>query len=162
MSKFLTLLTIIVIATLFARTEPPSLTATAHASDSKAVQQPIKQKTTNEPSQPVVAPERIDVGSQCSFISGCGIIHPEGNWDGVQKWNSGGSGAYGLCQSLPASKMAAAGADWETNPVTQLKWCSTHANNYGGWQQAWEFRQCLGSCYSTYAKYNVNKDHTWW
>lgn len=32
------------------------------------------------------------------------------------------SGAYGIPQSLPASKMASAGADWQTNPVTQIRW----------------------------------------
>jgi hypothetical protein len=32
------------------------------------------------------------------------------------------SGAYGIPQSLPASKMASAGADWQTNPATQIKW----------------------------------------
>jgi hypothetical protein len=32
------------------------------------------------------------------------------------------SGAYGIPQALPGSKMAVAGADWATNPVTQLRW----------------------------------------
>lgn len=32
------------------------------------------------------------------------------------------SGAYGIPQSLPGSKMASAGADWETNPATQISW----------------------------------------
>ena len=32
------------------------------------------------------------------------------------------SGAYGLPQALPGSKMASVGADWRTNPVTQLRW----------------------------------------
>jgi hypothetical protein len=32
------------------------------------------------------------------------------------------SGAYGIPQSLPPSKMAAAGPDWQTNPATQLRW----------------------------------------
>lgn len=32
------------------------------------------------------------------------------------------SGAYGIPQSLPGSKMASAGADWETNPATQIIW----------------------------------------
>ena len=32
------------------------------------------------------------------------------------------SGAYGIPQSLPAEKMAAAGPDWRTNPVTQIEW----------------------------------------
>jgi uncharacterized protein YabE (DUF348 family) len=32
------------------------------------------------------------------------------------------SGAYGIPQSLPGNKMASAGADWQTNPVTQITW----------------------------------------
>jgi len=32
------------------------------------------------------------------------------------------SGAYGIPQALPGRKMASAGADWETNPATQIKW----------------------------------------
>lgn len=44
----------------------------------------------------------------------------ESNW----RWNATNpsSGAYGIPQSLPASKMAAAGRDWKTNPATQIKW----------------------------------------
>jgi uncharacterized protein YabE (DUF348 family) len=48
------------------------------------------------------------------------------------------SGAYGLCQALPGSKMATAGADWATNPITQLRWCSGYAaRSYGGWANAY-------------------------
>ena len=32
------------------------------------------------------------------------------------------SSAYGIPQALPGSKMASAGADWKTNPETQIKW----------------------------------------
>ncbi|MDM7890485.1 transglycosylase SLT domain-containing protein [Curtobacterium caseinilyticum] len=32
------------------------------------------------------------------------------------------SGAYGIPQALPGSKMATAGADWQTNPATQITW----------------------------------------
>ena len=32
------------------------------------------------------------------------------------------SGAYGIPQALPGSKMASAGADWATNPATQISW----------------------------------------
>ena len=50
------------------------------------------------------------------------------------------SGAYGIPQALPGSKMAAYGADWETNPVTQIKWMSGYVTGrYGGWKQAIEF-----------------------
>lgn len=47
-------------------------------------------------------------------------------------------GGYGLCQSTPGSKMASAGADWATNPITQLKWCSGYAqSHYGSWSAAY-------------------------
>ena len=49
------------------------------------------------------------------------------------------SGAYGIPQALPGSKMAAAGADWETNPVTQIRWMSGYVSRYGGWQEAINF-----------------------
>jgi len=49
-------------------------------------------------------------------------------------------GATGLCQALPGSKMASAGDDYLTNPVTQLKWCSAYAASaYGGWWPAQTF-----------------------
>lgn len=47
------------------------------------------------------------------------------------------SGAYGIPQSLPGDKMKSAGADWETNPVTQIKWMISYVNKrYGGWTGA--------------------------
>lgn len=47
-------------------------------------------------------------------------------------------GGYGLCQSTPGSKMATAGGDWATNPVTQLRWCNGYAQaHYGGWGAAY-------------------------
>lgn len=63
------------------------------------------------------------------------IISHESGW----RPNAGNaSGAYGLCQALPGSKMASAGADWATNPITQLRWCSGYANSrYGGWANAY-------------------------
>jgi uncharacterized protein YabE (DUF348 family) len=48
------------------------------------------------------------------------------------------SGGYGLCQSTPGTKMATAGADWATNPITQLHWCSDYAQRrYGSWGAAY-------------------------
>jgi uncharacterized protein YabE (DUF348 family) len=45
---------------------------------------------------------------------------------------------YGLCQATPGNKMSSAGADWETDPVTQLIWCNGYANSkYGGWYGAY-------------------------
>jgi hypothetical protein len=44
----------------------------------------------------------------------------ESNW----RWNAmnKSSGAYGIPQSLPGRKMAEMGADWATNPETQVRW----------------------------------------
>lgn len=48
-------------------------------------------------------------------------------------YNYSGSGAYGLPQALPGHKMASAGADWRTNPVTQIRWARSYVNaRYGG------------------------------
>ncbi len=67
------------------------------------------------------------------------IIKHESGW-GYTKWNYSGSGAYGLCQALPASKMRSAGADYMTNPITQLKWCNGYAvGRYGSWANAYNF-----------------------
>lgn len=47
-------------------------------------------------------------------------------WQKESGWNvyahNKSSGAYGIPQSLPGSKMASAGADWATNPATQITW----------------------------------------
>lgn len=68
------------------------------------------------------------------------IVSHEGGWDGTTKYNRSGSGAYGICQALPGSKMATAGADWATNPVTQLRWCSSYAHSkFGGWAGAYNY-----------------------
>lgn len=50
------------------------------------------------------------------------------------------SGAYGLGQALPGSKMAAYGSDWATNAVTQLKWGFAYIKErYGSPCGAWGF-----------------------
>ena len=50
------------------------------------------------------------------------------------------TGAYGIPQALPGGKMASAGADWETNPVTQIRWMAGYVTGrYGGWAQAINF-----------------------
>ncbi len=47
-------------------------------------------------------------------------------WERESGWNvhaaNASSGAYGIPQSLPGSKMATYGADWRDNPVTQIQW----------------------------------------
>lgn len=66
------------------------------------------------------------------------IITKESGWNATA--SNPVSSAYGLCQSLPGSKMASAGSDWQTNAVTQLKWCDSYATGrYGSWGSAYNF-----------------------
>ena len=47
-------------------------------------------------------------------------------WERESTWNvyaeNAASGAYGIPQALPGSKMASAGSDWQTNAATQIRW----------------------------------------
>ena len=55
------------------------------------------------------------------------------------------SGAYGIPQALPGSKMATAGADWATNPATQISWGLGYiAARYGTPCGAWGHSQSAG------------------
>ena len=62
------------------------------------------------------------------------IISHESGWRVTAK---GMGGAYGLPQALPGSKMGSVGADWATNPITQLRWFKQYCNRYGGIQGAY-------------------------
>ncbi|MCX4691273.1 transglycosylase SLT domain-containing protein [Streptomyces sp. NBC_01408] len=68
------------------------------------------------------------------------IINQESTWN--YKAVNSSSGAYGLVQALPGSKMASAGDDWRTNPATQIKWGLNYMNErYGSPCGAWSFHQ---------------------
>ena len=47
-------------------------------------------------------------------------------WTKESHWNykarNKSSGAHGIAQALPATKMEIVGTDWRTNPVTQITW----------------------------------------
>ncbi|WP_236967555.1 lytic transglycosylase domain-containing protein [Microbacterium aurantiacum] len=70
-------------------------------------------------------------------------------WNKESGWNSqaynASSGAYGIPQALPGSKMASAGADWETNAATQISWGLGYiAGRYGSPCGAWQHSQSVG------------------
>ncbi|MDO0925963.1 transglycosylase SLT domain-containing protein [Streptomyces sp. TG1A-8] len=68
------------------------------------------------------------------------IVDHESSWN--YRAVNASSGAYGLFQALPGSKMASAGADWQTNPATQIKWGLNYMNGrYGSPCEAWSFWQ---------------------
>jgi hypothetical protein len=70
-------------------------------------------------------------------------------WTRESGWNylatNPSSGAYGIPQSLPASKMASAGADWRTNSDTQIRWGLGYiSGRYGTPCAAWAHSQAVG------------------
>ncbi len=70
-------------------------------------------------------------------------------WQKESNWNpqaqNPSSGAYGIPQALPGSKMASAGADWQTNPATQIKWGLGYIKDrYGSPCAAWNHSQSVG------------------
>jgi len=109
---------------------------------------PMDQKAIAEPAKEVTQVTSPPVPSTHEELMNQAGISPEdyGAADYIttheSSWRSFATephtGAYGLCQSLPAVKMASAGSDWQTNPVTQLKWCNSYAlTRYGGWHGAY-------------------------
>ncbi|WP_407550160.1 transglycosylase SLT domain-containing protein [Streptomyces sp. Pv4-95] len=68
------------------------------------------------------------------------IVDHESSWN--YQASNASSGAYGLVQALPGSKMSSAGSDWQTNPATQIKWGLNYMNDrYGSPCGAWSFWQ---------------------
>lgn len=68
------------------------------------------------------------------------IVNHESGWN-VSATNPS-SGAYGIPQSLPGTKMAAAGTDWKTNGDTQLRWMMSYIKDrYGTPDNAWSHWQ---------------------
>ncbi|MCT9931651.1 lytic transglycosylase domain-containing protein [Planotetraspora sp. A-T 1434] len=70
-------------------------------------------------------------------------------WDRESHWNERAmnrySGAYGIPQALPGSKMASAGSDWQTNAATQIKWGLGYiAGRYKTPCGAWGHSQATG------------------
>ncbi|MCR2825548.1 lytic transglycosylase domain-containing protein [Microbacterium sp. zg.Y909] len=70
-------------------------------------------------------------------------------WNKESGWNyqahNRSSGAFGIPQALPGSKMASAGADWQTNPATQIAWGLGYiSGRYGSPCGAWGHSQSVG------------------
>jgi hypothetical protein len=66
-------------------------------------------------------------------------------WQHESGWSTSAanpSGAYGIPQALPGSKMSSAGSDWRTNPATQISWGLSYIQSrYGSPSAAWSFWQ---------------------
>jgi len=106
----------------------------------------------------------VDIPGSCGDYSGnkatgCALAQEHGFdleqvgclvalWDRESGWNelaANGIGAYGIPQALPGSKMESEGADWETNPVTQIEWGLGYIEGrYGDPCGAWAHSEDVG------------------
>jgi flagellar biosynthesis GTPase FlhF len=100
---------------------------------------PVQPSYTVEEVQ-AIAQQMVPADEFTCFSS---IVDHESSWDYTA--TNPYSGAYGLMQALPGSKMVSAGADWQTNPATQIEWGLMYMDDrYGGPCGAWEFWQANG------------------
>lgn len=99
---------------------------------------PAQAATTATGSAQATAQSMIGDSAQYQCFSN--IVQHESGWNHTA--TNASSGAYGLVQALPASKMASAGSDWKTNPATQISWGIGYMNErYGSPCAAWDFWQ---------------------
>ncbi|MFJ9902523.1 transglycosylase SLT domain-containing protein [Streptomyces sp. NPDC101152] len=118
------------------RVETKSATSTGSGSGSGSSDIPVQSSYTVTQIKAIAA--QIVPGDQLQCFSN--IVERESGWN-YQAVNPS-SGAYGLVQALPGSKMSSAGADWRTNPATQIKWGLNYMNTvYQSPCGAWTFWQ---------------------
>ncbi|GAA2478743.1 hypothetical protein GCM10010406_13640 [Streptomyces thermolineatus] len=123
-----------------ARAERAAASTAAARSAQRASVTTVAAQTTAQYSGTPQQIARQMVPNDTQFQCFSNIVSHESSWR-VTATNPS-SGAYGLVQSLPAEKMASAGPDWRTNPVTQLKWGLNYMNErYGSPCEAWTFWQ---------------------
>ena len=127
--------------------------AAQQAAQQQAAQQQAAQQTTApQPaaSAPSGSPQQIaeQMLSQFGWSSGqFSCLQPL--WALESGWNiyasNPGSGAYGIPQALPGSKMASAGPDWQSDAATQIRWGLTYIQGtYGSPCAAWSHEEADG------------------
>ena len=123
------------------------------ATQQQATQQQAAQQTTapqSATSAPSGSPQQIaeQMLSQFGWSSGqFSCLQPL--WALESGWNvyasNPSSGAYGIPQALPGSKMASAGPDWQSNAATQIRWGLTYIQGtYGSPCAAWSHEEADG------------------
>jgi hypothetical protein len=138
---------------------PERAPVVSRSSDRRAAADPVKEAALAvDGVQAVTGEEDLsdadprDIGrallSEFGFLGdqfGCldSLYTRESNWNVYA--DNPTSSAYGIPQSLPGSKMASAGADWETNPVTQIRWGLGYIEDrYGSPCGAWAHSESHG------------------
>ncbi len=132
--------------------------AAAEAAADQAAQEQAQQQQPEQQSQaappaapaPSGAPQQIAMGmlgsygwSSSQFSCLVSLWNQESGWN-VYATNPT-SGAYGIPQALPGSKMASAGPDWQTDAATQIRWGLSYIQSlYGSPCGAWAHEEADG------------------
>jgi hypothetical protein len=123
---------------------------TAAQNQSTATAQPAASATASAAPVASGSPQQIAQAMLASFgwsSSQFSCLDPlwahESGWS-VTAYNAG-SGAYGIPQALPGSRMASAGPDWQNNAATQIRWGLEYIKGtYGSPCAAWDHEQATG------------------
>ena len=121
--------------------------AAARAAAARKQQAAARPVATAQPVTATGSPQQIAEGMLGSYgwsSSQFSCLLPL--WDAESGWNASASntssGAYGIPQALPGSKMASAGPDWQTNAATQIRWGLGYIRSvYGSPCAAWSHEQ---------------------
>jgi hypothetical protein len=123
------------------------------AQQQAAQQQAARQQAAPQPAAaaaPSGSPQQIAMAMLASYgWSSSQFSCLDSLWDHESGWNvsaaNPSSGAYGIPQALPGSKMASAGADWQTNAATQIRWGLGYIKGtYGSPCGAWAHEESTG------------------
>ncbi len=115
----------------------PTTTSTGGTTSGGTSSGPIMSGSNREIGAALAA-QRGWTGSQWQCLDS--LWQKESNWNHLAQNPS--SGAYGIPQALPGSKMATVAADWRTNPATQITWGLNYiAGRYGTPCAAWSHSQ---------------------
>ncbi|HEY3008163.1 MAG TPA: lytic transglycosylase domain-containing protein [Micromonosporaceae bacterium] len=125
----------------------------------RAEQEASRRRAQRTQSTPTPTPKFGPIPASCGEYSdnraiGCALLLDYGYkldqmpcldklWTRESGWNTRSSnsstGAYGIPQALPGSKMASVADDWRTNPATQIKWGLNYIKGrYGSPCDAWQ------------------------
>jgi len=126
-----------------------ALRAQRAAAEATPAPSPSSQAPADSAPQPSGNPQQIASAMLGSFgwsssQFGClvSLWNLESGWD---VYASNPSGAYGIPQALPGSKMASAGPDWQSNAATQIRWGLGYIKSlYGSPCGAWSHEQATG------------------
>jgi hypothetical protein len=130
--------------------------AAAAAVQQQAAQQQSQQQQAQQPQPspaapaPSGSPQQIAMGMLASYgWSSSQFSCLDSLWNEESGWNvyasNPTSGAYGIPQALPGSKMASAGSDWQSDAATQIRWGLGYIQGqYGSPCGAWAHEQADG------------------